>query len=239
MRPSHDNSDNVPLKKIKILVIEDDYQLRNFLKISFEASEFEVLEASRGKEGVALLKSFRPKTVILDLGLPDGDGLDLLPEIRDISDAPVIILSARDQESDVIRGLESGADDYLKKPFSLNELMARIRTHIRRYSQNDLSQKVIEKDGLQIDLRNRRIQRDGLLISLTGTEYDLLLALLESEGRVLTHRQILKKIWGGQNIERYEYLRVYIGHLRAKLEKDPSRPQLILTESGVGYRCVI
>ena len=219
----------------KILVIDDEAAIRRFLKISLEADGFAYLEAGNGHEGLALAASHRPDLIVLDLGLPDLDGLTILKRIREWSGVPVIILTVKDAERDKVSLLDAGADDYLTKPFSVPELIARIRVALRHAQPQD-ADAVFRSGTLEIDLTKRTVTRDGALVKLTATEYALLRLLVKSPGRVLTQTQLLREVWGPGSIEQTQYLRVFIGHLRKKLEVDPSRPRLILTEPGVGYR---
>jgi two-component system KDP operon response regulator KdpE len=219
----------------KILVIDDEAAIRRFLKISLEADGFAYLEASSGQEGLAMAASHRPDLIVLDLGLPDLDGLTILKRIREWSGAPVIILTVKDAERDKVSLLDAGADDYLTKPFSVPELIARIRVALR-HSQPQDSDTPFRSGTIEVDLAKRTVARDGLPVKLTATEYDLLRLLVKNAGRVLTQTQLLKEVWGPQAVEQTQYLRVFIGQLRKKLEVDPSRPRLILTEPGIGYR---
>lgn len=219
----------------KILVIDDEAAIRRFLKISLEADGFAYLEASSGQEGLAKAASHRPDLIVLDLGLPDLDGLTILKRIREWSGAPVIILTVKDAERDKVTLLDAGADDYLTKPFSVPELIARIRVALRHAQPQD-SDTPFRSGNVEVDLAKRAVTRDGLPVKLTATEYDLLRLLVKNAGRVLTQTQLLREIWGPQAIEQTQYLRVFIGQLRKKLEVDPARPRLILTEPGIGYR---
>jgi two-component system, OmpR family, KDP operon response regulator KdpE len=218
-----------------ILVVDDEIQIRRFLKISLEANGYRVSEAATGQaalEGVALL---RPDLIILDLSLPDQEGLAVLQQLREWTQTPVIMLSVRDADRDKIAALDTGADDYLTKPFSVEELMARLRV-AQRHAQLGQESVVFARGDLQVDLSRRLVTLHGQPVKLTPTEYALLRLLVQHAGRVLTHRQILKEVWGPDYVDETHYLRVYFAQLRQKLEADPARPQIILTEPGVGYR---
>jgi two-component system KDP operon response regulator KdpE len=217
-----------------ILVVDDEPQIHRFLAPALAAAGYETLRAERGDEGLRLAASRAPDAILLDLGLPDMDGREVLAKLRDFSDVPVIILSARDRESEKIAALDAGADDYVEKPFGIGELMARIRTALRHRMRQDNVQTALTIGGLIIDLTAHKVTLDGLILSLTRREHALLLLLARNYGRVLTHRQILTAIWGHAHTEDVAYLRVYIGQLRRKL--GPSFTDLIATEPGVGYR---
>jgi two-component system KDP operon response regulator KdpE len=220
---------------IKILVIDDENQIRRFLKIALEAQDFILLEAATAHDGLVQAAMHRPDLVILDLGLPDGDGLDTLRQLREWADVPVIVLSVRNAEDDKIALLDAGADDYLTKPFSAGELIARIRVALR-HSVPAAKEGVFRDGPLEVDLTVRTVRVSGQPVKLTATEYDLLRMFVRHAGKVLTHRQILKEIWGATSGEEMQYLRVYVSQLRRKIETDPANPRLILTETGVGYR---
>jgi len=221
----------------KVLLIEDERQIRRFIRVALEEEGCQVIEAGTMAEGLALAGAERPDLLILDLGLPDGNGVDLIRDVRGWADTPIVILSARAQENDKIDALDAGGDDYLTKPFSVGELRARVRALLRRQGRNapDASP-VIRFGDIEVDLSLRTVLRDGVPIHLTRTEYRLLSALLGHPGKVLTQRSLLRDIWGPTFIESSHYLRVYVGHLRHKLERDPAQPQHLLTETGVGYR---
>mgnify|MGYP001810234220 CR=1 FL=1 len=222
-------------KKIKILIIDDEIQIRKFLRISFESENYLVEEASSGGEGIKLTPMIQPNLVVLDLGLPDIDGMEVLKKIRTWSGVPVIILSVRNDEHSIINALDNGADDYLTKPFSVGELFARIRAIFRK--KIDITGKsIFESDTLKVDFTSRITTIDNKEIKLTSTEYDLLCVFIKYSGRVLTHSHLLKEVWGHQSTEHSQYLRVYVGHLRQKIEKDPGKPKFITTEPGIGYR---
>jgi two-component system KDP operon response regulator KdpE len=220
-----------------VVAIEDDPQIRRFLRTGLESHGFQVHEAETGAQGVAEAANRRPDLVILDLGLPDLDGVEVVKKIREWSALPVIVLSARASETDKVAALDAGADDYLTKPFSLGELLARIRVALR-HSQGAAQEKggVFSVADLKVDLAQRRVHVDGREVHLTPIEYRLLSVLVKHAGKVLTHRQLLKEVWGPGYVERSHYLRVHMASLRHKLEADPARPRFLLTEIGVGYR---
>jgi two-component system KDP operon response regulator KdpE len=220
-----------------VVAIEDDPQIRRFLRTGLESHGFQVHEAETGAQGVAEAANRRPDLVILDLGLPDLDGVEVVKKIREWSALPVIVLSARASETDKVAALDAGADDYLTKPFSLGELLARIRVALR-HSQGAAQEKggVFSVADLKVDLAQRRVHVDGREVHLTPIEYRLLSVLVKHAGKVLTHRQLLKEVWGPGYVERSHYLRVHMASLRHKLEADPARPRFLLTEVGVGYR---
>lgn len=219
----------------RVLVIDDEVQIRRFLRISLEANGYEVHEAAAGREGISRAAQLRPDVIILDLGLPDMDGLEVLRRLREWTPTPTIILSVRDADEVKVAALDAGADDYLTKPFSLEELMARMRV-AQRHAHPGPQSHVFKSGTVEVDLSRRQVTRDGEPVKLTPTEYALLRLLIQHAGRVLTHKQILREVWGPEYIEETHYLRVYFAQLRQKLEDDPSRPRLILTEPGVGYR---
>jgi two-component system KDP operon response regulator KdpE len=219
----------------RILVIDDEAAIRRFLHAALSSEEFYLHEAESGHGGLSAAASFRPDVILLDLGLPDMDGIEVVRRIREWSDVPVIILSVRERENDKVAALDAGADDYLTKPFGVGELLARIRAALRR-SLKHADEPVFKSDELTVDLTMRRVFANGLEIQLTPTEYDLLRLLITHAGKVLTHSQILKQIWGSAYQEQSQVLRVTISNLRKKIERDPSRPKHITTEPGVGYR---
>ena len=221
--------------KNTIVIIDDESQIRKILSITLESNGFKVIEAENGKDGIILVATSHPQLVILDLGLPDRDGLTVLKELRTWTNIPVIILSVRNSEEDIVKALDIGADDYLTKPFNTSELLARIRANIRRTIQSEEST-VFINGNLKIDLAARIVKKDKEEIKLTNTEYLLLVLLAKNVDKVLTHRFILKEIWGPSAVENSQYLRVFIGQLRKKIEDDYSNPNYIITESGVGYR---
>lgn len=221
--------------KNTIVIIDDESQIRKILSITLESNGFKVIEAENGKDGIIHVATSHPQLVILDLGLPDRDGLTVLKELRTWTNIPVIILSVRNSEEDIVKALDIGADDYLTKPFNTSELLARIRANIRRTIQSEESTMFIN-GNLKIDLAARIVKKDKEEIKLTNTEYLLLVLLAKNVDKVLTHRFILKEIWGPSAVENSQYLRVFIGQLRKKIEDDYSNPNYIITESGVGYR---
>lgn len=221
--------------KDAILIIDDEVQIRRLLEITLSANGFKIIEASTGKEGVTLAASQQPNLIILDLGLPDIDGLDVINKLREWYLKPIIILSVRNSEEDIVKALDNGANDYLTKPFRTGELLARIRVALRQ-SQNIAENPVVEFGALSIDLANHTVRKNSELIKLTSTEYSLLALLARNEGRVLTHQYILKEVWGMSYIEQTQYLRVFMAQLRRKIEDDPTIPKLLNTESGIGYR---
>src|SRR5471032_593912 len=218
-----------------IVVIEDDPQIRRFLRTGLEAHEFEIHEAETGKLGLILAATRKPDLIILDLGLPDVDGIEVIKKLREWTSRPVIILSARNMETDKIAALDAGADDYLTKPFGLGELLARIRVALRHASRGvQETGGIFTVAGLKVDMPHRRVHVDGAEVHLTPIEYRLLTELIKHAGKVLTHRHLLKEVWGPSHVEHNHYLRIYMGCLRQKLEADPARPRFLLTEAGVG-----
>ncbi|MBK6345500.1 MAG: response regulator [Bacteroidales bacterium] len=218
-----------------ILIIDDEVQIRRLLGITLSANGYLISEAATGKEGLVLAATTHPVLIILDLGLPDADGLDILKKLREWYFKPVIILSVRNAEDDIINALDLGANDYLTKPFRTGELLARIRLAIRQ-SQSGVDKPILVFGSLSIDLPNHTARKNNEILKLTSTEFSLLALLAKNEGRVLTHTQILKEVWGYGYTEQTQYLRVFVAQLRKKIEDDPSRPKLLLTESGIGYR---
>jgi two-component system KDP operon response regulator KdpE len=223
------------MNKPSVLVIEDEAAIRKLLEIALQSSGYICLLAATGREGKILAAAQQPDLVLLDLGLPDGDGQNLLQELREWYTKPVIIVSARSSETEIIKALDHGANDYLTKPFRTGELLARIRSAIRQ-TTNEPADPVKIFGNLTIDLATRTVKKNGETIKVTSTEYALLALFVKNEGRVLTHAFILREVWGPGYVERTEYPRVFVGQLRKKIEDDPNRPKLILTESGVGYR---
>ena len=224
-----------------LIVIEDEAQIRRFLRTTLTSESYQVIEAETGKQGLSEAATRKPDLIILDLGLPDMDGVEVVKGIRTWSVVPIIILSARSQESDKISALDAGADDYLVKPFGVGELLARIRVALRHVSnvQNGEEEGIFAVDELKVDSIRRKITVSGLDVHLTPIEYRLLTVLVKHAGKVLTHRFLLKEVWGPNYVERAHYLRIYMGILRHKLEKDPARPRFLLTEVGVGYRLAV
>jgi two-component system KDP operon response regulator KdpE len=220
----------------RILVIDDELQIRRFLRVALEANTYSIVEASTGKEGVYKTTTERPDCIILDLGLPDMDGLSVLKQIREWSTVPVIILSVHDDEKGKVAALDAGADDYVVKPFGVSELIARLRVALRHGREGADEVKEFQNGELFVDLVNRIVKVKGSSVKLTATEYSLLIQFVKNAGKVLTHRHLMKEIWGPYREDETQYLRVYIAALRKKLESDPARPKLLVTESGVGYR---
>jgi two-component system, OmpR family, KDP operon response regulator KdpE len=226
------------MDKTKILVVDDELQIRRFLRASLPPPEHELIEAETGAEAIRHVASHNPDVVLLDLGLPDMDGIEVVKNLREWTRVPVIVLSARGQEKDKIDALDAGADDYLTKPFSLGELQARIRVALRnRALASGLDSRATFSAGaLEIDYSSRVVRIAGNEIHLTPIEYKLLTTLARNAGRVLTHNQLLTEVWGAAYANQSQYLRVFMGQLRHKIEKDPARPELLTTEAGVGYR---
>jgi two-component system, OmpR family, KDP operon response regulator KdpE len=216
-----------------VLVIEDDAEIRFFLAANLEAAGFSVASEGRGRGGLETAAEHPPALVILDLGLPDMDGIDVVRALRERSEVPIIILSARTDERQKVRALDAGADDYLTKPFGVAELMARLRAALRRAGS---AGPLVESGGLSIDLDRHHVRRNGEDIHLTPTEFNLLARLVRERGRVVTHRRLLADVWGAEFVDHTHYLRIYMGQLRAKIEADPADPRFLLTETGVGYR---
>jgi two-component system KDP operon response regulator KdpE len=227
------------------ILIEDELQIRRFVRSALEAEGWQVHEAGTARQGLADAGTRKPDLLIVDLGLPDGDGIDLIREVRGWSNVPIVVLSARTDEADKIAALDAGADDYLAKPFGLGELMARVRANLRRprtVSAEAQSGTVAQADAVfrfgdvEINRLERIVRRAGAEVHLTPIEYRLLAVLVANVGRVITHKQLLRNVWGPAHSEQSHYLRIYMGHLRQKLEVDPAQPQHLLTETGVGYR---
>lgn len=221
---------------IRVLVVDDEPQIRKLLRVSLGAESLQVIEAANAEAGLAALRQDRPDVMILDLGLPDADGLELIPRIREISSVPIIVLSVRDDEGGKVRALDAGADDYLTKPFGIAELLARIRAALRHRLQASGSQPVIETGALRIDLTLRRVTLEGIELRLSRKEYAILAVLARHAGRVITQPQLLREVWGKVHEDDTQYLRVYVGQLRQKLGDDAAAPRYIVTEPGVGYR---
>ena len=218
-----------------ILVVDDERPIRRFLRTSLQGHGYAVLEASTGQEALLAAAERRPDVIVLDLGLPDIDGTEVTRKLREWTQIPILILSVRDRESDKIAALDAGADDYLTKPFGVGELLARIRVSLRHSAAPD-SEPVFQVDGLRVDLARRQVWASERLVELTPTEYDLLRLLVQNAGRVLTHRQMLRQVWGAAYESESHLLRVNISNLRRKIEPDPNRPVYLITEPGVGYR---
>jgi two-component system KDP operon response regulator KdpE len=224
------------MKDARVLVVDDEPQIIRFLKPALDAAGYEMLEANTGAEALHKATTQAPDIMILDLGLPDMDGKDVVARLRAYSSLPILILSARDRESEKIAALDLGADDYVEKPFRIGELMARIRTALRHSGKADRPLDRVEAQGLVIDFVHRRVERGGETIRLTPKEYDLLALLARNAGKVLTHRALLTAVWGPAHAADTQYLRVFIGQLRGKIETDSDHPAIIRTEPGVGYR---
>lgn len=219
----------------EILVIDDEPQIRKLLQITLENNDYKVWQASTGKEGIIMAANHPPELILLDIGLPDMNGQEVLKELRTWFNKAIIIVSVQNNETDVITALDNGATDYLTKPFRTGELLARIRSSLRR-NNSDENNSTIESGELQIDLTCRTLKRNNEIVKLTATEYNLVALFAKNEGRVLTHQYILKEIWGVSFQTETQYLRVFVGTLRKKIEPNPNQPIHIITESGVGYR---
>lgn len=219
----------------QVLIVDDEAQIRRFLRVTLTANGYSVHETDNGRDAILKTAQLRPDLIVLDMGLPDIDGLEVLQRLREWTTTPVIILSVRDTDRDKVAALDAGADDYLTKPFSVDELLARMRV-AQRHAQPGQEEAVFIYGGLQVDLTRRQVTKNGAVVKLTPTEYALLRLLVRHAGRVLTHRQILKEVWGPEYVNETHYLRVYFAQLRQKIEDDPALPKLILTEPGVGYR---
>jgi two-component system, OmpR family, KDP operon response regulator KdpE len=222
------------------LLVEDEPQIRRFVRMALEAEGWQVCEAESMKRGLIDTGTRKPNLVILDLGLPDGDGVDFIRDVRTWSTVPIVVLSARVDEADKVTALDAGADDYLIKPFGVGELLARVRATLRRQRQSGTNSDGISLFGdVRIDLQARLVTKAGQPVHLTPTEYRLLTTLVANAGRVITNRQLLREVWGPSNTDNGHYLRVYMGHLRQKLEDDPTQPAYLLTETAVGYRLFV
>ncbi|BCU56429.1 two-component system response regulator KdpE [Enterobacter kobei] len=224
---------------ISVLIVEDEQAIVRFLRTALEADGLRVYDAGTLQRGLLEAATRKPDLVILDLGLPDGDGIDFIRDLRQWSQVPVLVLSARIEESDKIAALDAGADDYLSKPFGIGELQARLRVALRRHAGTRQSDPLVSFSDIQVDLAARRITRNDEEIHLTPIEFRLLAVLLNNHGKVLTQRQLLSQVWGPNAVEHSHYLRIYMGHLRQKLESDPARPRHLLTETGIGYRFML
>jgi two-component system, OmpR family, KDP operon response regulator KdpE len=223
-----------------VLVVEDEPQMRRFLRPALEGEGYRVIEAGTAADALVQASTRTPDCVLLDLGLPDGDGLDVTRRLREWSSMPIIVLSARGREADKVAALDAGADDYLTKPFGTGELLARLRVaqrHAARF-RDQAAEPVFEAQGLKVDLAKRQAWRNGEELRLTPLQYKLLAILVRHQGKVVTHRQLLKEVWGPAAVNETQYLRVYMAQLRHKIEEDPTRPALLRTETGVGYRLV-
>lgn len=223
------------MNKAEILVIDDEAQIRKLLEITLESNDFKVIQAETGKQGILLAANHSPDLILLDLGLPDKSGHEILKELRTWYTKSIIILSVIDQEEDIVKALDNGATDYLTKPFRNAELMARIRAAIRRNSSEN-NAVISQFNDLEIDVVARTVKKNNEFLKLTSTEFNLLALFIKNEGRVLTHQYILKEIWGVGSQTETQYLRVFVGTLRKKIEENPNHPIHIITESGVGYR---
>ena len=222
-----------------LLIVEDEAQIRKFVRISLEAQGYQVLEARLGEEGLATCVTSTPHLVILDLGLPDLDGMDFIRRLRAWSTIPVLVLSVRASETEKIQALDAGANDYVTKPFGIGELMARIRVLLRKEERRATPSPQFTFPGLRVDLARREVEVDGSPVSLSRKEFALLSLLVAGQGQVLTHERILREVWGAGHQEDTHYLRVLVGNLRQKLGDDPMRPRFILTVQGVGYRLAV
>lgn len=225
-------------EKATVLLIEDEPQMRRFLKITLQGHGYRLMEAQSGQEGLTEVATRNPEIVLLDLGLPDMDGLEVTKRIREWSRVPIIVLSARDQEDDKIRALDAGADDYLTKPFGAGELMARIRVALRHLTikHSEGEDPVFTLASLKVDFSKRQVFREGKEVHVTPIEYKLLSILIRHAGKVITHNQLMKEVWGPGYADQTHYLRIYMAQLRHKLEVDPARPRFFINEPGVGYR---
>ena len=220
-----------------VLVVEDEKEIRRFVRQTLEAEGYRVFDAENLQRGLIEAGTRKPDLVILDLGLPDGDGTDFIRQVRGWSALPIIVLSARTEEGDKVDALDAGADDYLSKPFGMAELLARVRASLRRRARTgDEGGPVVRYGNVVVDLANRQVSKDDKEVHLTQIEFRLLTLLLTHPGKVLTHRHLLREVWGPSHIGDSHYLRIYMGHLRQKLEEDPARPKHLITETGIGYR---
>ena len=221
---------------LTVLIVEDEQAIRRFVRAALEGEGYRVHEADTLRRGLLEAGTRKPDLVVLDLGLPDGDGVDFIRDLRAWSGMPVLVLSARVEEYDKVEALDAGADDYLIKPFGVAELLARVRAVCRRHTREPGGSAIVAFGEVSMDLERRQVARNGQPVHITPIEFRLLAALVTKPGKVLTHRQLLREVWGPAYVERGHYLRIYMGHLRQKLEADPTRPQYFLTETGVGYR---
>jgi two-component system, OmpR family, KDP operon response regulator KdpE len=222
-----------------IVLVEDEAEIRRFLRVTLHAHGYRLFEATTGSDGLVEVATRQPDVVIVDLGLPDMDGLDVIRKLREWSPVPVIVLSARGGERDKVQALDAGADDYIEKPFGTEELLARVRVALRHAAGGPRdADAVFTVGGLSVDQARRVVKVDGHDLHLTPIEYKILIVLVHHAGKVLTHRQLLREVWGPSHVEHAHYLRVYMGQLRRKIERDPAQPRYLLTEPGVGYRLV-
>ncbi len=219
-----------------VVLVEDEPQMRRFLRAALTSHGYRLVEAEKGGEAVGLVTSHNPELVLLDLGLPDMDGFDVTRALREFTSVPIIVLSARGREDDKVAALDAGADDYVTKPFGMNELLARVRVALRHRQGVATESATFDLDGLHIDFARHEVHREGTLIKLTPLEFKLLACLARHVGKVLTHRQLLKEVWGPTHGDDTHYLRVYMAALRKKVERDPADPRYLVTEPGVGYR---
>jgi two-component system KDP operon response regulator KdpE len=224
------------MEGVTVLLVEDEAPMRRFLRVALEGQGCKLLEAGTAREGLSLAASYQPELILMDLGLPDMDGLELTKRLREWSRTPIIVLSARGQERDKIEALDTGADDYLTKPFSTGELFARMRVALRHRPGSGEGDPVFRTEAWEVDFARREVTAKGVRVHLTPNEFKLLAVLVRHAGKVLTHRQLLREVWGGAPAAQPHYLRVYMAQLRNKLEADPARPRHLITESGVGYR---
>lgn len=222
-------------KLAKIVVIDDEAQIRKLLEITLGSNNYETIFAVNAKEGLLMAASKQPDLIILDLGLPDEDGQVVLKRLREWYKNPIIILTVKNAEDEIVKALDNGANDYLTKPFRTQELLARIRTALRNLIQNE-NEPILQFGAITIDFTSRVVKQKNEILKLTATEYNLLSILVKNEGRVLTHQYLLKQVWGNSYSDQTQYLRVFVAQLRKKIEEDPNRPKFIITESGVGYR---
>ncbi len=225
------------MNKAEILIIDDEEQIRRTLDITLKSNNYNVTQAATAQEGLVMASNHPPDLILLDLGLPDKDGMMVLQDLRQWHTGPIIILSVQNSEEVIIKALDKGANDYLSKPFRTGELLARIRSALRSAAPEDI-EPIIDTEELQIDLMTRTVKKKGELVKLTNTEYSLLALFARNEGKVLTHQYLLRAVWGPGFINQSQYLRVFIAQIRKKIEDDPNRPQHLLTESGVGYRFI-
>ncbi len=226
------------MNKYQILVIDDEIQIRKLLEITLSSNDFEVKLAENGMEGIRFAAISQPDLIMLDLGLPDVDGQNVLKQLREWFTNPIMILSVKSEESEIVKALDNGANDYLIKPFRTQELLARVRSHLRNHIK-EISEPIISSSIFSIDLVARIVKVNNEEIKLTQTEFNLLAHLAKNEGKVLTHQYLLKEIWGKSYSDQTQYLRVFIAQLRKKIEKDANHPEMILTESGIGYRFIL
>ncbi|GGP20857.1 two-component system response regulator KdpE [Silvimonas iriomotensis] len=226
-------------QKPVLVIIEDEPQIARFVAMTAESAGMQTWHATTARQGLVEAGTRQPDLLILDLGLPDGDGLDLIREIRAFSEVPILVLSARSQETDKVAALDAGADDYLTKPFGVNELLARLRVLLRRHAKDTPGEGQVTLGDVEIDLVARTVNKAGAAVHLTPIEYRLLATMIRHAGKVITHRQLLLEVWGPAYVEHSHYLRIYMGHLRQKLEDEPAQPRHLLTESGVGYRLLL